>query len=266
MSIKPGDWWDVSWNPIEGCTPISEACENCWALTMLKRFRGMEPGEIKFYPERLEQPARWKKPRRIFVGSLTDMFLSHGVAMGAMQSTIRHMLRAPQHEYYFLTKRPGRMKEWLPGFLDLHEKGIRFALGVTAENQARFDERVPDLMSLSQWFRTFVSLEPLLGPIDLKIAPAWLDWVIVGGETGPHARPMRPDWVRRIRNQCQKAGVPFWFKGWGRWVTERQAPEDAVMPAVGHLPLHGKGPTLFALGSRSGRLFDGKTHEGRPPV
>lgn len=217
---KPGEWWDRSWNPIEGCSPISEACEHCWALAMLRRFRGQPAGSVEFYHERLNARFLWGKPRRIFVGSLTDLFQDFclfGQGYDIVDSIFTITDLFPQHTFIFLTKRP----QTICNFLFDSKRGAFGSnswLLITTENQARFDERIPYLEQIPAAVRG-ISAEPLLGPLELGPAARWLNWVIVGGETGPGARYMQPDWVRSLRDQCQEAGIPFWFKHWGRWHT-----------------------------------------------
>lgn len=239
---KDGQWWDKSWNPVEGCSPISEACENCWAMSMLKNFRGMRPGEFKFYYDRLALPAKWIKPRRIFVGSLTDMF--HEKVLDTTCEILRGISAGKfprQHTYIFCTKRPQsalRISHVFHGMRSL-------CLLVTCENQHRFDERWGSLAEIQVHppIMRGLFLEPLLGPIDLTPALPHVQWVIVGGENGPKARPMHPNWVRSIRDQCVAAGVSFWFKSWG-------TNDDDV--------------TEFGQNDGWPRTLDGRTWEERP--
>ena len=232
MSKKPGDWWDESLNPVEGCEPVSEACENCWALAMMRRFRGKGLPKFRTYPRRLEILETWKKPRRIFVGSLTDML--HEQAWPYLMMIIRKAHHFSRHSFVILTKRPHLIEEFkiASGYhaspYTFYEDNIWF--GITAENQTRLDERVPFLEKHPFKIR-FLSLEPLLGPIDLTEMLPHVQWVIVGGETGPKARPMHPEWIRGIRDQCLAAGVPFWFKSWGEW---RAQPTLPCEPAFIH--------------------------------
>ncbi|MFA5868014.1 MAG: DUF5131 family protein [Actinomycetota bacterium] len=234
MSKKPGDWWDKSWNPIEGCTPISEACDHCWAMGFLRRFRdGQKPGEIRYYPERFNtpnSPLNRKRPTRYFVGSLTDMFQTkitetatedgHIYADNWINHVIEMPLKAPQHTYCFLTKRADEMARLRLHWLYLREMHCRIWLGITAENQERYDQRWADINHLVSAVR-YVSFEPLLGPVDMNHFMSKPDWVIVGGETGPGAR--RPDikWIRDLRDQCVAAKIPFWFKSFGAGYREK---------------------------------------------
>lgn len=224
MSTKI-EWTDETWNPITGCTPTSEGCQNCYAKRMATRLRGRygypkdNPFKVTFHPDRLAQPLKWKKPRRIFVCSMGDLF-HKSVPNLTIDLIWEKMKKCPKHTFLILTKRPERLlKDY-----DNSDPLPNVWLGVTAENQARADERIPMLLQIPAAVR-FVSLEPLLGPVDFTDRPLdpestmgeWsdldqLNWVIVGGESGPGARRMRIDWVRSVRDQCQEAGVPFFFK------------------------------------------------------
>lgn len=260
------EWTDAVWNPIVGCSKVSPGCSRCYAEKMATRLRAMGrpeyqnavddnghwTGKITLVPERLEIPLKWKKPRRIFVNSMSDLF-HEDVSIEFISAVWMRMIATPQHTYQILTKRPERMLEIEPQIFNELYSGTTYIaknvwLGVSCEDQKTADERIPLLLQTLAAVR-FVSLEPLLGPIDLwkfahreetfgsmydhrgeyayaqaagfspgkvKISEG-IDWVIVGGESGPHARPMHPDWVRSIRNQCQEAEVPFFFKQWGAY-------------------------------------------------
>ncbi len=215
MSKKPSDWWDVSLNPIEGCTPISEACQNCWALAMLNRFRGQKPGELRTYPRRLDTVRKWRKSRRVFVGSLTDMLQEP--CWPYLRKVLNLANTHYQHTWVFLTKRP----ENIVPFLEWNRRGpYRFNapniwLGITVENQARFNERWPHLQKIPAAVR-FLHMEPLLGPVDISPAFGEMQWCVAGSENGSGARLLHIQWVRDIRNQCIAAGVPFWLKSMGK--------------------------------------------------
>jgi len=263
------EWCDATWNPVTGCTKVSRGCKNCYAEGVANRFWGDRKfTDIQCHEDRLDQPLRWKKPRRIFVNSMSDLFHPDvpDKFIGAVWSK---MLEAPQHTFVVLTKRPARMADIVARLVaECEKKGLRKAtniwLGVSVETQKEADIRIPLLLQTPAAVR-FVSCEPLLGPVDLSpwvkprsfddliqldkwnrkeaneskevfglnektidvdgkpytgrfLEPEKLDWVIVGGESGPHARPMHPDWVRLIRNQCVAAGTSFFFKQWGRYV------------------------------------------------
>ena len=248
MADRTGiQWTDATWNPLRGCSRISEGCRNCYAETVASRFSG--PGqpyeglakdgrwtrEVRFVPHMLDQPLRWTRPRRIFVNSMSDLF-HENVPDEWIARVFDVMARAPQHTFQVLTKRPDRMRRVLPSFAPSHTARDRSGwplpnvwLGVSAENQATADGRIPLLLETPAAVR-FVSAEPLLGPIDLNerelLCRTWrrgltigryLDWVIIGGESGPGARPMHPGWARALRDQCVHVGVPFFFKQWGEW-------------------------------------------------
>ncbi|MGV0595673.1 DUF5131 family protein [Mycolicibacterium porcinum] len=288
MSDKTGiEWTDATWNPVTGCTklsPASPGCQNCYASTFAERFRGT-PGhyfergfDVQLRPEKLDQPLRWRRPRRIFVNSMSDLF-HDDVPADFIAKVFAIMALAPQHTFQVLTKRHGRMRSMLNdnAFLTrVCEYGEWFALtqkpnrlddrifrrgpwplpnvwlGVSTENQKWAARRIPALLDTPAAVR-FISAEPLLGPVELsqhwlhpvmrpgadpavgrRIGKAngvgFLDWVIVGGESGHQARPMNPRWARSLRDQCQAAGVPFLFKQWGEWAAapwkvERQPDE-----------------------------------------
>jgi protein gp37 len=372
MSTKI-EWAEETWNPVTGCTPISEGCQNCYAKRMANRLKGRcgydadNPFKVTLHPERLDQPLCWKKPRKIFVCSMGDMF-HEDVSGDFLYEIWGIMAQCPQHIFMVLTKRPEIMRAWYNDvFLrvnPLYRKNPlpNIWLGVTAENQARADERIPVLLQIPAAKR-FVSIEPMLGPIDLSrwIIPrtpftpenapdtwsdftwpdwvpkkvreqiedfwgqlgrkpkdwaenaihndsppfgmhmgyrderngeavygkwifAWnnigrligdngeiyypsiprahlldatryywhdLHWVICGGETGSGARPMRPDWVRSLRDQCQASGTPFFFKSWGEWGP------DGISCS----------PVLRRVGKKAaGRLLDEREYSEYPEV
>jgi len=249
MAKSKIEWTEYSWNPVTGCSPVSEGCQNCYARRMAYRLRGRcgypedEPFRVTMHLDRLDQPLKWKKPRMVFVCSMSDLF-HENVEPTFIQDTFWVMEKAPQHIFMVLTKRPDNMRKLLHVFYSGgHELPKNIWLGVTAENQARADERIPILLQIPAAVR-FVSVEPMLGPVDLELylpyvqhplREEWhrngyhirrlnrgiqsnvLDWVICGGETGPGARPMCPDWVESILYQCKEAGIPFFFKSWGDW-------------------------------------------------
>lgn len=207
------EWTEATWNPVTGCDKVSPGCAHCYAERMTKRLQGMgQPNyrrgfELTLQPHMLEHPLRWKKPRRIFVNSMSDLF-HHKVPRHFIQDVFNVMRRAHWHQFQILTKRADRLAE-LDGDL---EWPSNVWMGVSVEN-ARFLHRVPLLVSTGAAVK-FLSLEPLLGPLpnlDLR----GVDWVIVGGESGPKARPMEKAWVKDIQRCCEEAAVPFFFKQWG---------------------------------------------------
>jgi protein gp37 len=330
------EWTDASWNPIVGCTEVSPGCANCYAarlaatrlsgvpaykdLAILNRVHKegkIHPmprwlGNVAFLPERLEEPLGWRKPRRIFVCDMGDLFhenvkiewianifnimASATVDCGNRHKHTEECWTGPSHTYQVLTKRPERMlrivkdelleyaSDRMPGDSALSlalEVGWPLPnvwLGVSVENQHFAVERIPALLSTPAAVR-FISAEPLLGPVDLLQADprshalcgyynsetkkdrpvGLLNWVIAGGESGPHARPMHPEWARSLRDQCQAGSVPFFFKQWG---------EFAPIGFAGHL--HAEASRTFAgvnMGDQmmlrygkklSGRLLDGR--------
>lgn len=207
------EWTDATWNPVRGCTKVSPGCKNCYALRFAERFRGV-PGhpfewgfDLRLVPEKLEEPLRWKAPRRIFVNSMSDLF--HGrIPVDYIRRVFDVMGRAPQHQFQVLTKRSARLME-LAGELPWH---ANVWMGVSVENQ-RYAARARDLAQVPSHVR-FLSIEPLIGPIP-NLPLDGIHWVIVGGESGWRRRPIEQAWVREIRDQCEARGVPFFFKQWG---------------------------------------------------
>lgn len=207
------EWTDATWNPVTGCTKVSPGCKHCYAERMSQRLQAMRQANYKngfdltLQPQMLELPASWRKPRRIFVNSMSDLF-HPDVPADYIEGVFSVMQRAPWHRYQILTKRSDRLAalserlEWHPSVW----------MGVSVES-ARYLYRVDDLRKTKAYVK-FLSLEPLLGPLS-GLELTGIDWVIVGGESGPNARPMDPRWVRMIRDQCIAGGVPFFFKQWG---------------------------------------------------
>lgn len=207
------EWTEATWNPVTGCTKVSIGCERCYAERMALRLQGMgQPNyarafEVTLHPHALRLPLTWKKPRMIFVNSMSDLFHQE-VSLDFIQKVFDVMRRAHRHTYQILTKRSKRLAE-----LDAHlDWSPHIWMGVTVErSDCAF--RIEHLRRTRAHVK-FLSLEPLLGPmpdLDLK----GIDWVVVGGESGPGARPMKPDWVTDIRDQCLAPKVPFFFKQWG---------------------------------------------------
>jgi protein gp37 len=207
------EWTDATWNPITGCTKISPGCANCYAESFAERFRGVEghPYEqgfdFKLWPDRLELPLKWRRSKRIFVNSMSDLF-HKDVPEEFVARVFETMNRAHWHTFKILTKRPEIMLA-----MDARLKwAANIWMGVSVENQ-NYTARI-DLLRRASARVKFLSIEPLLGPIpDLDLTG--IDWVIVGGESGRRARPVDPDWVRMIRDRCKERGVPFFFKQWG---------------------------------------------------
>lgn len=213
-TVTPG----ATWNPVRGCTKVSPGCARCYAETVAERFRGV-PGhpfgqgfDFRLVPEKLSDPLRWRKPKMVFVNSMSDLF--HGeVPDEYIMAVARVMQNASWHTCQVLTKRSARMRDLLRTKLRFAREQPHIWWGVSVENRKHGLPRIEHLRAAPARVR-FLSLEPLLedlGPIDLD----GISWVIVGGESGPGARPMANAWVMSIRNQCRKAGVPFFFKQWG---------------------------------------------------
>lgn len=341
MADKTGiEWTDATWNPVRGCSRVSEGCRNCYAEKVAYRFSGEgQPyegllakggqwnGQIKLVEHLLEQPLRWKKPRRIFVNSMSDLF-HENVPTDFILKVFMVMRQAKQHTFQVLTKRPERMRriltEWLPPAEALADMSLNIKppapniwLGVSVEDQKTADERIPLLLQTPAAVR-WISAEPLLGEIRLSTCEQsfqymtaeynsyldylsglrtiynngekeefrqyhGLDWVVVGGESGKDARPMHPDWVRSLRDQCVDAGVSFLFKQWGEWLPGERVPDgahylscsDGKIMAGSHttkrenLGSHrdkysGQLITLKVGKKKAGRTLDGRTWDEYP--
>jgi protein gp37 len=212
------EWTDATWNPVRGCTKISPGCAHCYASTFAERFRGV-PGhpfeqgfDIKLIPGKLTAPLTWKKPRRIFVNSMSDLF-HPSIPDSYIQQVVDVMLKANWHTFQVLTKRSDRLKLALKTYLQDSCTAKHIWWGVSVEDKKYGLPRVQDLKQTPAQVR-FLSVEPLLedlGKIDLTD----IHWVIVGGESGPGARSMQEPWVASLRDQCLNAKVPFFFKQWG---------------------------------------------------
>ncbi|GAA5534643.1 phage Gp37/Gp68 family protein [Deinococcus aluminii] len=202
------EWTDKTWNPTTGCNKVSPGCKHCYAETLTKRFKNHFENGFQFtiHPDRLDQPKRWRKPSRIFVNSMSDLFHEE-MPLDFLQQVFAVMNETPQHIFQVLTKRHERMLE-LAGEL-LWTDNIW--LGVSVENQ-KYTHRV-DFLRRTPAHVKFLSCEPLLGPLDLDLHG--IDWVITGGESGRGHRPIEVDWVRSIRDQCLQSDVAFFHKQWG---------------------------------------------------
>lgn len=212
------EWTDATWNPVRGCTKVSPGCTNCYAKTFAERFRGV-PGhafefgfDLRLVPEKLAEPLRWARPKKIFVNSMSDLF-HEDVPDDYIEKVCRVMLTANWHTYQILTKRADRMAALLQGKLRDAAKAAHIWWGVSVENRKHGLPRIDKLRSAEPTV-AFLSVEPLLEDLG-KFNLSGIHWVIVGGESGPGARPMSAEWVRGIREQCGGAGVPFFFKQWG---------------------------------------------------
>jgi protein gp37 len=227
------EWTDATWNPVTGCSKISPGCKHCYAERMAKRLQAMgQPNyangfQVTLQPHTLDLPLQWRRPRRVFVNSMSDLF-HKDVPFSFIKGVFGVMGRANWHQYQLLTKRSERLLEISP----LLNWEPHIWMGVSVEN-TDYTFRIDHLRRTGADVK-FLSLEPLLGPLP-KLNLRGIDWVIVGGESGPGARPMNPDWVREIRDQCLRVDVPFFFKQWG-------------------------GP----MKSRAGRVLDGRTWDEMP--
>lgn len=318
------EWTDETWNPISGCTKVSPGCKNCYAERMARRLAGRygypeQPHhfDVTLHPDKLDLPLRWKKPRMVFPCSMSDLF-HKDVPTEYIARVWTVMACSSKHTFQVLTKRPKRIAEFLNGCGEwegwiTHNgqppkvyggTGIMVGdddrwplpnvwLGVSVENQAAADERIPLLLQTPAAVR-FVSCEPLLGEIDLSQsyqkylramadigsfipdpeAPSPLHWLIAGGESGPSARPMKPDWARGLRDQCQQAGVPFFFKQWGEWLPESDShglwperPNGDLIPNARQVHLWPDGTNSIRHGKKAaGRLLDGREWSQMPEV
>lgn len=212
------EWTDATWNPVRGCTKISPGCKHCYAETFAERFRGV-PGhpygqgfDLRIVSNKLQEPLKWATPKTIFVNSMSDLF-QKGVPDYFVEQVGRVMEMADWHTYQVLTKRADRMRDMLNGPLLFAASLKHIWWGVSVEDRKYGLPRIEALRESPAALR-FLSVEPLLedlGEIDLR----GIHWVIVGGESGRGARPMKEAWVRSIREQCKSAGVPFFFKQWG---------------------------------------------------
>jgi protein gp37 len=212
------EWTDATWNPVRGCTKISPGCAHCYAETFAERFRGV-PGhpfksgfDLRLVPEKLGDPLRWGTSRMIFVNSMSDLF-HKDVPDDYIVSVARVMVAANWHTYQVLTKRADRLQSLLKGKLRFSAEQSHIWWGVSVENRFHGLPRI-DLLRSSPASVRFLSVEPLLEDLG-HVNLAKIDWVIVGGESGPGARPMEASWVRNVRSNCCDAGVAFFFKQWG---------------------------------------------------
>ncbi len=232
------EWTDATWNPVRGCTKISPGCKHCYAEAFAERFRGV-PGhpyeqgfDLRLVPEKICEPLRWLSARMIFVNSMSDLF-HDGVPDDYIEAVARVMAKANWHTYQVLTKRSARMASLLRSRLRFAAECPHIWWGVSVENWQYGLPRIEHLREAPASVR-FLSVEPLLEGLGVLNLEA-IHWVIVGGESGHGARPLRKEWVTSIRDQCRDAGIPFFFKQWGG-----------------------------IRKKRAGRLLDGRTYDGFP--
>jgi protein gp37 len=276
MSKTKIEYGDRTWNPLTGCTIKSEGCVNCWAATMAKRLRAMGrpeyqdvvddrghwTGLITIVPERLIEPLTWRKPQHVLVEFMGDLF-HEKVNLPFLKNIFDVMKETRQHVYQTLTKRPENMKAAL--HFSVYAPLPNVILGVSIENQKRADERREFMRELSQaGWRTWVSYEPALGNVDWE---GWefLNQLVCGGESGPRARAMHPDWARSARDFCQKHHIQFFFKQWGEyapldhlvWVTDKTT--------FSHKPVDLDGVTMCRVGKGlAGHMLDGREWNEMP--
>lgn len=238
------EWTEQTWNPVTGCLKVSPGCKHCYAEVMTRRLQAMgttgyENGfrNVSLLPERLSQPIRRKKPTVYFVNSMSDLF-QEAVPFTFIDQVIEIVRETPRHTYQILTKRAGRMRQ----YFETRSVPDNAWLGVSVENQKHGIPRIPHLAAIDAKTK-FLSVEPLLEDLGL-IDLSGIQWVIVGGESGHKARPMRPEWVIGVQEQCQEAGVDFFFKQWGNWGAD------------------GKRRTKKA----NGRFLNGKTFDAMPLI
>lgn len=219
MSDKSNiEWTDATWNPVTGCTKVSPGCAHCYAEAITLRFKRGAPflpgrQSVQLHPDRLDIPRNWRAHRRVFVNSMSDLFHEQ-VPFEYIHEVFARMQTYDSHVYQVLTKRPERMLAFVEWANLRQTWPDHIWAGTSIENQYWADQRIPTLQEVPAKVR-FISAEPLLKAVDLTPYLSDLDWVIVGGESGHRARPMKEEWARRIRDDCVTLGVPFFFKQWG---------------------------------------------------
>jgi len=304
--IERGLYWDKFWPLVDGCTPVDPACDHCWRARYAHRFdevgahhylttnNGQFNGEIELRSDRYDLPLNRKKPTAYFI--LNDLY-HEKVPANFITRAYEVMEACPQHVFIVCTKRPERIDSVL------YEEEGRFYMGggdylhnvwhlTTAGNQEMADKRIPDLLKLRQaspgWPVLGVSIEPMLGPIELdkKYFKRWnaqipgkemgfmlndINWVVLGGESGPGARPMRREWATDVRDQCKSAGVPFFFKQWGEYLPAGQEQMSGVLERMDgwtrDYVIHCSEDEVFHVGKKAaGRLLDGREWNELPEV
>ena len=271
------EWTEKTWNPFTGCTKVSPGCKHCYAERIWPRVyggTGRAFSDIKFHEDRLRHPYGWKKPARVFVNSMSDFF-HEAITNENRNRAWEVMFDCERHTFQILTKRPEVSLEFQSyrkhrgrnvGYPNIH-------VGVSVEDQSQVGrlETLREFETIVPW----VSLEPLIGPVDIAPYLDFLKWVVVGGESGPGARPMHPDWPRSVRDQCAKAGVPFFFKQHGEWAEFTDygglLPNTVFMGLDGTVRPGEWEQETDAMAGRvgkkaAGRLLDGELHDARPAL
>lgn len=297
------EWTDTTWNPVTGCDRTSPGCDNCYALTMAKRLKAMGsahyqtdgdprtsgPGfGVQCHPDVLDLPLRWRKPRRVFVNSMSDLF-HPDVPDSFIARVFAMMACAPQHTFQVLTKRPRRMESLIgarSSLLSLRGDGpahflplvVRFMaqrgveadawplpnvwLGTSIESD-RYAFRADHLRKTPAAVR-FISAEPLLGPLP-SLDLSGIDWLIVGGESGRGARGMHPAWVRDLRDRCESTPTAFFFKQWGEWVQGQSGGPRITLTPTDDGTVNGRRVEVIRVGKKAaGRVLDGRTWDEYP--
>ncbi len=266
------EWTDETWNPVTGCTQISPGCENCYALRMSHRLQAMgQPNyrngfELTTHDHVLEKPLHWKKPRKIFVNSMSDLF-HRDVPLDFIKEVLDVCRRAHWHQFQILTKRSqrlakdGKLLDWPPNVW----------MGTSVESQ-EYAFRVAHLREVPAAVR-FISFEPLIGPVD-SVDLTGIHWAIVGGESGPGSRPAHPDWFRKIRKLCEKSGTAFFFKQFGDFAPAPVGTDEKRLVRIGKignirpsadLKRRSSDADLVRMGKgRAGRTLDGQTWDAYP--
>lgn len=278
MRYEQGRYWDKGITLVAGCTPCSPGCEHCWALAMDRRFKPELKNQITVHPDRLSR-FNTRKPK---VFSLWNDLFHDDVPDSFIERALSTAIGEHRHTFLVLTKRAERMASLMSRFYaDAGEKELRRAInvwcGLTVCNQQEADEKIPIFLLVPG--KKFLSIEPMLGPINLMDLPrpfefhqspyGWpqylkrkIDAVILGGETGPGARPLHPDWVRSVRDQCATAGVDFFFKSWGEWIHYTQYSFGTGCPDLSSAKVENE---LYRVGrNAAARILDGRTHDALP--
>lgn len=293
-------WTEATWNPVTGCSKVSEGCRFCYAereshrfgFTKLPWIAANANTNVVCHEDRLKVPMHWKRPRMVFVNSMSDLF-HENVPIKFMSKVFEVMSMTPQHTYQILTKRPKRMKTfvtaWIGGYHHDESKGLvdgcrmplkNVWLGVSVEDQKTADERIPILLNTPSAIR-WVSAEPLLGPIENMIGlhpdyETGLHWVVVGGESGrkdQQVRPMHPDWPISLRDQCVQAHIPYFFKQWGEYLPlieiQQRANKNLDFFSLTHDPkilsFENQSMEFWRVGKKAaGRILEGRQWNDYP--